>query len=50
LKIGGQLIIPIGDEKGQVMLRITRLKNGKYQKEEFGKFRFVPFLKGINKE
>ena len=49
LTIGGVLVIPVG-EKGQKMLRITRVEEQKFQKEELGNFRFVPFLKGINRE
>ena len=46
LKEGGVLVIPLG-EKTQVMLRITKLKNGEVSIEEFDKFSFVPMLKGI---
>jgi len=45
LKIGGVMVIPYG-ETSQVMLRITKLENGKVNEEEFGKFAFVPLLKG----
>lgn len=49
LKVGGQLVIPVG-EKAQKMLRITRLnKAGDIETEKFADFKFVPFLKGINK-
>lgn len=44
LVIGGRLIIPVGDDKNQVMLRITRLSEKEFQKEEFGAFKFVPLL------
>lgn len=50
LKIGGHLVIPVGDEKGQKMLRITRISPEKFNKEVFDSFRFVPFLKGVNRE
>ncbi len=40
---GGILVIPVGDREKQVMLRI-RKKNGKYIKEEFNNFAFVPLL------
>ena len=49
LKINGKLVIPVGDSNTQKMLRLTKLKDGKYKKETFGNFKFVPFLKGINK-
>ena len=49
LKVGGQLVIPVGD-KAQKMLRLTRLnKAGDVETEKFADFKFVPFLKGINK-
>jgi len=46
LKIGGVLVIPVG-RKVQRMLRITKVSEEDYQKEDFGSFRFVPFLKGV---
>ena len=49
LKIGGILVIPVGTN-GQKMLRITRLSEKEYKTEELGRFRFVPFLKGLEKE
>lgn len=48
LKIGGRLVIPVG-KKVQKMYRITRLSETEYQEEVFGKFRFVPFLKGTKR-
>ena len=47
LKVGGRLVIPIGN-KSQTMLRITKHSNTKYKKEKFGNFRFVPLLKNKN--
>jgi protein-L-isoaspartate(D-aspartate) O-methyltransferase len=44
LSIGGLLVIPVGDDKYQTMLRITRLSEDKFKKEEFGTFKFVPLL------
>ena len=35
LKVGGRLVIPIGN-KSQTMLRITKQSNTKYKKEKFG--------------
>lgn len=49
LKIGGILVIPVG-KKVQKMYRIIRLSETEYQEEVFGQFRFVPFLKGTNRE
>jgi protein-L-isoaspartate(D-aspartate) O-methyltransferase len=44
LTIGGKLVIPVGDDKTQTMLRITRLSETEFRKEEFGMFKFVPLL------
>jgi len=42
LNIGGTLIIPVGDDKSQKMLRITRQDEKKIKKESFDYFSFVP--------
>lgn len=47
LKIGGRLVIPVGDEV-QVMTQYTRVAEKKFEKLEFGDFRFVPMLKEKN--
>lgn len=41
LAIGGYLVIPVGDEKKQKMLRIKRLSESDYEQEDFGYFSFV---------
>jgi protein-L-isoaspartate(D-aspartate) O-methyltransferase len=46
LKIGGKLVIPVG-EKHQRMLRISRVGENEWQEEDFGDFQFVPFLPGV---
>ena len=48
LAVGGRLVIPVGGDNVQKMLRFTREANGHILREEFGDFRFVPFLKGID--
>jgi len=40
---GGILVIPVGDREKQMMLRIRKSK-GKFLKEEFPNFAFVPLL------
>lgn len=48
LKIGGKLVIPVG--KGiQVMTVMVRKEDKKFEKHEYGDFRFVPLLKDSNK-
>lgn len=49
LKIGGIMIIPVGEES-QKMLKITKIAENKIEIEERGDFRFVPFLKGTRKQ
>ncbi len=48
LKIGGVMVAPIGESSSQDMLRITKIDDFKFKKENFGKFVFVPMLKGKN--
>ncbi len=44
LTVGGILVIPVGDEKSQKMLRITRVSEAEFEQEEFADFKFVPLL------
>jgi len=48
LKIGGMLVIPVGGDL-QKMIRIIRIGEHKFKRENHGNFRFVPFLPGINR-
>ena len=48
LKIGGIMVIPVG-EKSQQMIVIIRLDEDKYEKYEFGDFKFVPMLESRDK-
>lgn len=43
LKIGGKLVIPVGDDV-QVMTLYIRTGEKEFEKHEFGEFRFVPML------
>ncbi|MBK9982378.1 MAG: protein-L-isoaspartate(D-aspartate) O-methyltransferase [Saprospiraceae bacterium] len=47
LAVGGHLVIPIGDDQGQTMWRYTLTASGEIESNAHGKFKFVPFLKGI---
>lgn len=49
LKPGGIAVIPVGDENGQKMLRITKDKDGNVHEETLGDFSFVPMLGGKNR-
>ena len=44
LKVGGQLVIPVGSKSRQTMIRITKETDRKLKKEEFNYFAFVPLL------
>jgi protein-L-isoaspartate(D-aspartate) O-methyltransferase len=39
---GGIMVIPVGNEGGQVMYRVTKLGKYNYREEAFDQFRFVP--------
>lgn len=47
LKIGGKLVIPVGEEL-QTMTVIERISAREFEKNEFGDFRFVPMLEDKN--
>ncbi|WP_456462209.1 protein-L-isoaspartate(D-aspartate) O-methyltransferase [Lutibacter sp.] len=47
LKIGGRLVIPVGEET-QIMTLFVRTGVKDFEKQEFGNFRFVPLLKKKN--
>ncbi|MDG1729122.1 MAG: protein-L-isoaspartate(D-aspartate) O-methyltransferase [Algibacter sp.] len=47
LKIGGRLVIPVGDDV-QVMTMFTRKGQKEFDQEEFGEFKFVPLLEDKN--
>ncbi len=44
LKVGGSLVIPVGEGEEQRMLRIQRNADGTFEREDRGIFRFVPML------
>ncbi|WP_394342068.1 protein-L-isoaspartate(D-aspartate) O-methyltransferase [Nonlabens ponticola] len=45
LKIGGRLVIPVGQDP-QIMTLIVRKSETEFTKKTYGEFRFVPFLGG----
>lgn len=51
LKIGGKLVIPVGNESVQKMLLITRTSEANYTEQAYGDFKFVPLVgkEGWNK-
>ncbi len=48
MKVGGMMVIPMGEGKVQVMKRITKLETGELKTEIFDHFSFVPMLQGKN--
>lgn len=48
LKVGGIMIIPVGDNQGQQMTKLVKIKESEFNKSKHGDFAFVPMLK--NKE
>ncbi len=46
LKIGGRMVIPVGNDRQQVMKVIIRISETEFKTEKHGNFVFVPLLKG----
>ncbi|HVU00321.1 MAG TPA: protein-L-isoaspartate(D-aspartate) O-methyltransferase [Polyangiaceae bacterium] len=44
LAIGGRLVIPVGDESSQELVRIVRDADDHYRRESLGDVRFVPLI------
>lgn len=49
LAVGGRMVIPVGDEGGQVMTLIEKVSPTEIKTTTHGNFIFVPLLKGTNK-
>ncbi len=47
LKIGGRLVIPLGEEH-QIMTMLIRKNDTQFERHEFGEFKFVPLLENKN--
>lgn len=47
LKVGGRLVIPVGQDS-QIMTLFQRTSEQNFQRSEFGEFRFVPLLENKN--
>ena len=48
LAIGGILVIPEGNSKGQKMIRVVKKDEEQFERTEHGHFSFVPLLRGKN--
>jgi protein-L-isoaspartate(D-aspartate) O-methyltransferase len=49
LKIGGKLVIPLGEGGVQRMMRIVKTSETDFKTEDYGDFRFVPMLENTVK-
>ena len=49
LKVGGMMVIPVG-RRFQKMKRIIKKSEEEYIEEDWGDFRFVPFVEGVEPE
>ncbi len=50
LKIGGLMVVPLGEGADQTMMRYIKLEDGSLKKEQHGIFRFVPLLGNIGND
>ena len=49
LKVGGKMVIPLGDNsEEQVLTRFIKISENKVEKEEFGLYKYVPMLNDTN--
>ncbi len=44
LAVGGRLVMPVGPEADQVLVRVTREANGNFRRETLSQVRFVPLI------
>ena len=49
LKVGGIMVLPVGADGAQTLIRVTRTEDG-YDYEELMPVRFVPLVEGIGQE
>ncbi len=49
LKVGGKLVIPVGEGDSQEMILINKVSETEYEETRHGMFRFVPMLTEKNK-
>jgi protein-L-isoaspartate(D-aspartate) O-methyltransferase len=48
LKPGGIMVVPVGEDGKQKMMRVTKDKDGQMYQQDMGDFSFVPMLQGKN--
>lgn len=45
LKVGGNMVVPVGDDRrGQELIRVTRINEAEYDHEKMANVRFVPLI------
>jgi protein-L-isoaspartate(D-aspartate) O-methyltransferase len=44
LNINGRLVVPVGDDKKQEMVRIIKIREEEFEEERFSDFKFVPLI------
>ena len=44
LALNGRLVVPVGDEKRQEMVRIIKIREDEYEEEHYSDFKFVPLI------
>jgi protein-L-isoaspartate(D-aspartate) O-methyltransferase len=47
LRVGGTMVIPVGNRNSQRMIRVVRESETEFEQTEHGYFAFVPLLKGM---
>ncbi|MDR2962960.1 MAG: protein-L-isoaspartate(D-aspartate) O-methyltransferase [Bacteroidales bacterium] len=47
LKVGGIMVVPLGDDSVQILMQIKKLSETEFEQRDFGSCRFVPMLAGI---
>lgn len=48
LKVGGKMVIPLGELGEQTLYRFTKISDTEIEKESFGVYKFVPMLGNTN--
>lgn len=44
LSLNGRLVVPVGDDKRQEMIRIIKIRKDEFEEEHFSDFKFVPLI------
>lgn len=48
LKVGGNMVIPLGKNEEQILTRFTKISDKEFEREKFGAYKFVPMLTNTN--